>query len=237
MCLLGQKFGRWKNPKIAEQLALAAPFVAPPRAYNVRTAAFIAAVCLSSISCLASDLKLDGKSFEISFIERQGPNFILESPAGIVVGHGDGHRGTGQENRVELTFRSGNQFDFERERNPSAIYQRNPEPSNPARVHHDTGASGTIGAWLPVAGSMAPNINMRVRIDSQKVIAEIHAINFTQSFTLTTDGKSCVAEISYALDPGEMGFKMINLKSKVPVERDVLTAEKVRCRLGTGNIF
>ena len=177
----------------------------------------------------AQDITIPGRSFELTFVERQGgmPPAV-QSPAsipGIVV---EQNKVARQDGRVALTFRSGYQVDYEHERNPSSIN---------ATAHSYRSASGPMDEWLRVPNPGSSNVHVRISARANKILAEVHGRNFTQVFRITTDGSTCSAEISYVLDAGQKYFKMANMKTKLPTEHAALAADNIRCALGTANIY
>jgi hypothetical protein len=80
---------------------------------------------------------------------------------------------------------------------------------------------------------------MRVRANAKgsPIIAELHGPNFFTVFEIITDGVNCRAVIDYRLEPGETKFKMFSLKTSKPHELAALSADHIRCNLGTADIF
>lgn len=189
----------------------------------------------------AQEINITGHTFELTFVEHQsGSPELARSPTsvpGIALGQNKAVKPAHQENRVALTFRPGHQVDFERERNYGAIYERAPKPESKAPIHVLRGASGSMGEWLPVRNPNFNNVQIRISAHDNNILAELHGPNFMQFFKISTNGKTCSAEISYVLDPGENGFRLINLKTKQIHEITALAADKIRCALGTANIF
>jgi hypothetical protein len=187
----------------------------------------------------ADDVSLVGKSFELTFIEHQSrfaaaPPNLVDVPG---ISFGNGQRS--QKNRVALTFRPDRQVDYEGERNYGGIFQREPNPNEKGGQPTHKDASGAIGEWFHVPSHFTDAIQMRVLTDAHgsPIIAEIHAPNFLQIFKIETDGVNCRATIFYHLDAGETKFKMFSLKSGRSDELAALSADQVRCSLGTADIF
>jgi hypothetical protein len=188
----------------------------------------------------AHEIELTGKSFELTFVEHQSR--FAAAPSGVVdvpgISFGDWGPKS-QANRMALTFRAGHQVDYEAERNYGAIYQRDPKPDEKGRVHTQRDASGTVGEWFHIPSPYADDIQMRVVTgsDGNRIIADLHGPDFMQVFEIVTDGVNCEAAITYRLDPGETRFKMFSLKTKKPNELAALSADSIRCTLGTADIF
>lgn len=188
----------------------------------------------------AQDVELTGKSFELTFVERQTLYGDAPPMAAKVPGISFGNFGNNsQDNRVALTFRTGRQVDYDSERNFGAIFQRDPKPDYKGRLHTQTGASGTVGEWFHVPSPYVDTNQMRVVTGptGNPIIAELHGPNFMQVFEIVTDGVNCQAKISYHLDAGATRFRMFRIKTKKPEDLAALSADHIRCSLGIANIF
>jgi hypothetical protein len=188
----------------------------------------------------AQEIELSGKSFELTFTEHQSRFGDAPPLAADVPGISFGNWGAkSQENRMALTFRPGHQVDYEAERNYGAIYQRNPKPEDKGRVHTQRDASGTVGEWFHVPSPYTDTVQMRVvtSANGSPIVAELHGPNFMQVFEIVTDGVNCQAAITYRLEAGETRFKLFSLRTSKPQELAALSADHIRCSLGTADIF
>lgn len=97
----------------------------------------------------AEEVQFIGRSFEITFVEHQVQNGAgMPKPTdvpGISFATPIDHK---QKNRIALTFRPGNNIDYEAERNFGTIFQRDPGRNHSTPIHLLSGASGRIGDWL-----------------------------------------------------------------------------------------
>lgn len=194
----------------------------------------LAAICaaIGALAPNAVDAQADlitGRTFELSFIERQSPITGGLPPAAVAdVQPGAPPKVIGQPNRIAMQFRPDQQVDYERERNPASIN---------ATYHSFRGATGRLGEWLNVPNPYSSNITVRITTRANTILTEMHGRNFTQAIKITTDGVKCRAEISYILDPGQQYFKLVNMKSKQETRHLGLAADQITCKLGSSNIF
>lgn len=178
-----------------------------------------------------------GRSFEITFVEHQVQNGAgMPKPTdvpGISFATPIDHK---QKNRIALTFRPGNNIDYEAERNFGTIFQRDPGRNHSTPIHLLSGASGRIGDWLDMPNPYTAN-NVRISIDGNHILVSSRTTNFTKTLSITFEGKSCSTSITYKLNPGETGFEVFNMRTKVPHKLGSLSAESISCRIGTANLF
>ena len=182
---------------------------------NLTAARLTALICaffaaFVPVQATAQPVRLLGQTISITFVEKQ-----TDASAAA--------RTMNQKNAVVLTFRPMSQIDFERERNPGSI--------SPAHTYGL--ASGLFGSWLRFSNAA----QIRVTANAEGVVIEDHIFNFMQRFVIATDGKTCRATISYALDPGQTVFELREIRTKKPLALVSLAARDVVCSLGSAAIY
>jgi hypothetical protein len=181
------------------------------------TNSILAASCVAALTgalvplrVMAQPVTIQGQTISIGFVEKQTRVTAPALPA---------H----QKNTVTLTFRTLQEIEFERERNPQTI--------SSARTYKL--ATGLVGTWLPITNAA----KVRVTGSARDIVIEQHIFNFMQRYEIITDGRTCMAKISYALDPGQLQFELRAIRTKEPLKLVSLAADGITCSLGNAAIY